>query len=200
MLPRELRDEIYKYVVFEPDTINFNDMYSEMPYPNQPGLLGVCHQIRTEALPLYYSLNSFRFHCGRLGLCELPDTPSTLERMQHIIIVNSNEIWIDQFTLDISHGLPNYELDYEIMGDSWQLPVVATRFEHVKSWLDSRVTDGNDALTAELFLDLILEIIDSQYQFRLSKDEARERSIRRYDEDQMEVVSTRDKKRGSKKV
>ena len=193
VLPRELRDEIYEYVVVEEKPINFDSRFNR-PCPNQPGILGVCHQIRTEASPLYYDLNSFMFDCGRRALCNVPHLPTTLNQMQHIEIVHYCFLYSEQFTLDISQGLPKYELDFESYGSSSQLPNMVARFEHVKSWLDTSIANGNGVLTAKLFKDLIIDIVQSRDQFCVSGEEKHARCNKLGSRERLGPISTREKK------
>ncbi|KAK5120766.1 hypothetical protein LTR85_005832 [Meristemomyces frigidus] len=52
-IPRELRDLIYEYALLEPDDII-------VPNKQKPALFGVCQQVRHEATPIYYAINTFR--------------------------------------------------------------------------------------------------------------------------------------------
>lgn len=63
-LPRELRDEIFSYVIVKPRSTvitmlsNYDCFKSEVS-ACQPALAGVNHQIRNEVLPAFYGFNTF---------------------------------------------------------------------------------------------------------------------------------------------
>ena len=57
-MPAELRDEIYAAALTTQDIVSVID--AEGYKQSQPALLRTCRQIRQEALPVYYSSNSFR--------------------------------------------------------------------------------------------------------------------------------------------
>lgn len=68
-IPRELRDQIYEYVLVAPSDIIITPAPSKTTVNNiaegksgyaKPPLLSVCQQIREEATPIYYAINSFR--------------------------------------------------------------------------------------------------------------------------------------------
>ena len=54
-LPAELRNRIYRTALVSSDALDVTDK----PRPTEPALLATCKQIRTEALGIYYSENSF---------------------------------------------------------------------------------------------------------------------------------------------
>ena len=64
-LPRELRDRIYVEALVSDEDINIENLEYDYPWKRaeefpKPGLLGVCPQIRQEALEVYYRQNIFR--------------------------------------------------------------------------------------------------------------------------------------------
>ena len=70
-LPAELRDKIYGEVAVTRRDINIE---SEI-HPKEPTILAVCHQIRNEALPIYYGHNTFAVDMDRLtDNCPFPYT------------------------------------------------------------------------------------------------------------------------------
>lgn len=64
-LPRELRDRIYIETLVSDEEINIENLEYDFPWARseefpKPGLLGVCPQVRQEALEVYYGQNTFR--------------------------------------------------------------------------------------------------------------------------------------------
>ena len=57
-LPAEIRVMIYNYVLISNGDIQ---RLGHAPYPEQPGLLQVNKQVRSEALDIYYKKNTFRW-------------------------------------------------------------------------------------------------------------------------------------------
>lgn len=86
--------------------------------------------------------------------------------MQRITIAHGSGVYREYFELNISQGLHNYELDFDADGYRGQFPNKGPRYEYVKSWLDTSITNGHNALTAELFQELMTDIMDSEYRFR----------------------------------
>jgi hypothetical protein len=60
-LPPEMRNSIFEYCLAGSSRIVMKNPYTEGTKPNAPGLLLVNRQIREEALPIFYSINEFRF-------------------------------------------------------------------------------------------------------------------------------------------
>ncbi len=86
--------------------------------------------------------------------------------MQRIAISHGCGLYYEHYTLNISYGFSNHELDFEADDYHGQIPDNVPRYEYVKSWLDTRIADGHKVLTAELFRRLLTEIMDSEYRFR----------------------------------
>jgi hypothetical protein len=199
MLPREVRDEIYKYVVVEAGSIDFNDPDEEC-CPSQPELLRVCHQIHTEASPLYYGYNQFIFHCGVPASHDMPSIPATINLMQHVAVTHECVLYYEVFALNFSQGLPSYQFDFEAYGYSLALPRKIARFDHVKSWVDISIANGNKVLTAELFKELLADIMNSKDEFRISDEERQVRKNMRDRFCSLGVISTCDTKVNSREV
>lgn len=60
-LPPELRNIIYEHIVVNNDKIKVRDFYAgkRTSVAKPPSILHACRQIRGEASPLYYGLNTF---------------------------------------------------------------------------------------------------------------------------------------------
>lgn len=57
-LPPELRNQIYRHVLHEPNKIVIP---THGPIPTEPGLVRTCREIRAESLLIYYQENKFEF-------------------------------------------------------------------------------------------------------------------------------------------
>lgn len=62
-LPPELRNDIYSYVLVYPGFITIRP---EAPHVSEPALLAVNHQIRSEAVTVFYGENTFRINGSAL--------------------------------------------------------------------------------------------------------------------------------------
>lgn len=58
-LPAELRNQIYHYVVVDPERISIDLSNLDGPNTKQPALTKVCRQVRAEAITIYYLDNKF---------------------------------------------------------------------------------------------------------------------------------------------
>ncbi|TKA75986.1 hypothetical protein B0A55_03254 [Friedmanniomyces simplex] len=75
-LPPELRNHIYELALVDTNPISIPWMYMlRSKEPSEPSLLRTCHRIRDEALPIFYSSNTFETSIIGLGewFRRLPD-------------------------------------------------------------------------------------------------------------------------------
>lgn len=70
-LPAELRQQIYLHALVSQDDID----YSVRGSRPTPPLLVTCHQVRKEALEMYFTVNSFSFWVRNMDPDDLPKIP-----------------------------------------------------------------------------------------------------------------------------
>lgn len=100
-LPAELRNTIHNLVLVDPRAFIIGDTI-ESPTPTVASLLATCTQIREEASPLYYALNSLRF----LVSDAQPNTPTKWlsRRTRTESVVRSINNFTLEYTIDDKTG------------------------------------------------------------------------------------------------
>lgn len=79
LLPRELRDEIFSFVVLQDGAVTYS---STSTIPRSPPITHTSRQTRHESLPLYFKLNRFIFGYR----VTFPRIPKGIKHKRHIEI------------------------------------------------------------------------------------------------------------------
>ena len=165
-LPPELHNQIYELVVAGRETILVTwSPWHDGPYPefwSEPAILRTCHQVRNEALPLFYAKSTFRFDCFKLFT-----RPQAIhvhaERMKHVqlLVVGWLVFDIDLKSNEGKYGLLCFQMN---CGSSRPPESLSTdefrRLSAVKAVL-SKVGTNNKARPTSSAIEHLLETCQS---------------------------------------
>ncbi|KAK4542260.1 hypothetical protein LTR36_006913 [Oleoguttula mirabilis] len=158
-IPREIRDYIYQLALSQPSDII-------LPTERKPALLGVCQQIREEAKPIYYAVNTFRaticddqsckgskekvdIQIGKFAVSVLGAMASNLAAVAPL-----EQMFMAAFTADLKSAVTITEL--RLMSDAMRTVQRAGRFDLAKLTFEAR-DDGDMYDSANLVIKELLE-------------------------------------------
>lgn len=114
-LKPEIRTAIIRLAVAESQPIKIHAWQPLAPI--QPALLATCHEIRSEALPIFYNVNTFRFVRAERATTsvDIGNQPTLGIKKEYIKLMKKIElaecICGPTYRLDLSYGLAKYILE-----------------------------------------------------------------------------------------
>lgn len=118
LLPFELREMIFGFAVYRSSRIMYCKCTTVGRNDLEPPIARTCRQVRDQALQLFFRLNRFVFSC--CSDFRVPAIPARIGQMRHITIASGELPW--DFSLDLTKGLPHYQLKFDV-----QLPGIEKR-------------------------------------------------------------------------